>query len=256
MKPKTELLLYQLMWFAEQAFQPTLRNMSESFEGWAYRSGLLRSIQRLEALDLLETQGKSLARVIRLTERGRRLIEGSRDPEEKWGRQWDGIWRLVVFDVPEGERKLRLQLRRRLKELHFGCLQRSVWISADPVDNLAKLLKGARKAPAVLTVMESRVVGGYGGREMAESAWEFERINAAYETYLGFLKRWRKQHSTRSADDWLAEERALWTVALDLDPLLPSALLPKGYLGKKAFRNRRKALPTLLKPHGESATKT
>ena len=41
---------------------------------------------------------------------------------------WDGRWRLVIFDVPEKLRKGRDALREKLKDLGFYELQKSVFI--------------------------------------------------------------------------------------------------------------------------------
>ncbi len=54
MSPKTELLFYHLLWSADALARPTFRNLSESFEGWAYRNGFLQQIARLEKKKLLE----------------------------------------------------------------------------------------------------------------------------------------------------------------------------------------------------------
>ncbi len=140
MKPKTELFLYQLLWTADAAMRPTLRNLDSSFEGWCYRRGLLRQVQRLEQAELLEVKpgSEKLARVGRLTEAGRVQALGGRDPVERWGRPWDRTWRMVMFDLPETERALRTKLRRVLAEQRMGCLQKSVWIAPDPLVDLVE----------------------------------------------------------------------------------------------------------------------
>ncbi|MBM3283264.1 hypothetical protein FJY90_03330, partial [Candidatus Gottesmanbacteria bacterium] len=43
--------------------------------------------------------------------------------------KWDRKWRLVIFDIAEVSRKTRDLLRLKLKELGFGMLQESVWIT-------------------------------------------------------------------------------------------------------------------------------
>ncbi len=45
---------------------------------------------------------------------------------------WDGIWRLVMFDIPERKRIARDALRRKLRELGFKELQKSVFIFPHP----------------------------------------------------------------------------------------------------------------------------
>lgn len=42
--------------------------------------------------------------------------------------QWDGLWRLVVFDIPEEKRKGRNALAGKLRELGFYPLQKSAFI--------------------------------------------------------------------------------------------------------------------------------
>lgn len=43
-------------------------------------------------------------------------------------REWDGKWRIVVFDIPEKLRRRRDALREKLKELGFYELQKSCFI--------------------------------------------------------------------------------------------------------------------------------
>lgn len=48
-------------------------------------------------------------------------------------KQWDGKWRMVIFDVPETRRNARDYLRDTLKGLGFHALQRSAWITPHPI---------------------------------------------------------------------------------------------------------------------------
>lgn len=41
---------------------------------------------------------------------------------------WDGKWRVVLYDIPENLRDLRLELFRKLKHLGFVELQQSVFV--------------------------------------------------------------------------------------------------------------------------------
>ena len=142
MKPKTERLLYLMLWTAESLAHPTWRNVTGSFEGWAYRNGLLRQLARLEREKFLEQRGEALTTVHRLTKKGRMRALGGRDPVERWKRAWDGKWRFALFDVSERDSSVRRALRRFLKANGFGCLQKSVWISPDPVDPFVRGLRG------------------------------------------------------------------------------------------------------------------
>src|ERR1043166_136883 len=117
MSPKTEEFLYHLLWAAESLARPTWRNLTESFEGWAYRTGLRQQLLRLEKARWIERQvAPDGNRLLRLTEAGRLRALGGCDPEVRWRRRWDGRWRLIVFDVPEARRTVRNKLRRYLRE--------------------------------------------------------------------------------------------------------------------------------------------
>jgi hypothetical protein len=108
-KAKTEEFLNLFLWSAEQLTRPTFRNLTDSYEAWAYRNGLLRQIHRLERKRWIEGRsGARSDRLYRLTAQGRLIVLGGRDPEQRWGRHWDGQWRIVLFDVP-----LRKNAQRR-----------------------------------------------------------------------------------------------------------------------------------------------
>ncbi|MBI2593320.1 hypothetical protein HYW44_01600 [Candidatus Daviesbacteria bacterium] len=56
--------------------------------------------------------------------------------------EWDGKWRVVVFDIPEDMRKVRNIFRARLKIWRFTPWQKSVWVSKkDLKDVLRKYIR-------------------------------------------------------------------------------------------------------------------
>src|ERR1035437_10578695 len=59
MQPKTEEFLNLLLWSADLLARPTFRNLTDSYESWAYRNGLLRQVATLEQQQLLERDTKS-----------------------------------------------------------------------------------------------------------------------------------------------------------------------------------------------------
>ena len=58
-------------------------------------------------------------------------------------KKWDGKWRIVIFDIPEKDRRFRSILREHLFNLEFRKLQQSVFVSPYPFEkqiiNLAQL---------------------------------------------------------------------------------------------------------------------
>jgi len=48
--------------------------------------------------------------------------------EIKKPKKWDGMWRLVIFDIPQLRNAQRNAFRGKLIELGFVPLQKSIWI--------------------------------------------------------------------------------------------------------------------------------
>lgn len=247
MKAKTELLLYRLMWLAEKPLRPTYYHLEQSFEGWAYQNGLLNQIQQLEAKGFLEaTQDPASGkRLHRLTEAGRAVAQGGRDPEKAWAQPWDQKWRLFLFDIPEREKSKRRQLTRALAKAGCGCLQGSVWISPVTPPAIESLVAGDDPDCTHLLLLFADSKGRKADAKMAQTAWNFGAIHAAYQQLQAVLDGFSKvaSHLTReSLREWTASENAATRACLRIDPLLPAELLPKDYLGQETWRNRSKIL--------------
>ena len=58
-----------------------------------------------------------------------------RNLELKKQRKWDKTWRMVLFDIPESNRKIRDALRRKLKALGFLEFQKSVFLFPHPCED-------------------------------------------------------------------------------------------------------------------------
>ena len=71
--------------------------------------------------------------------------------------QWDGKWRIVIFDIVENRKVRRDWLRRELWQIGFVRLQNSVWISPYPCEEFISLLKadGGLGASTLFIVADS-----------------------------------------------------------------------------------------------------
>jgi DNA-binding transcriptional regulator PaaX len=56
-------------------------------------------------------------------------------------KRWDGLWRVLIFDIPEKRRKLRDQVRRMLSAMGFMRVQDSVWLYPYDCEDIVTLLK-------------------------------------------------------------------------------------------------------------------
>ena len=248
MKPKTLELLHLLLWASDMAVRPTFRNLTGSFESWAYRNGLAQQLDAMERERWLESKRDAKGeRVHRLTEAGRRLALGPRDPAARWKRRWDGKWRMVLYDIRQTEATLRKRLRRSLTANWFGYLQDSVWVTPDPLSEKLLSLGSSRVDVESLILLEARPCAGEKDSAVVAGAWNFSAINQSYANHANVLdrapresianessaKRWRK---------WFQEEARDWAIAMQLDPLLPTCLHPAGYQGVNAWKRRKRIL--------------
>ncbi len=101
------------------------------------RKSALITIRRLEQKGFIQKGLMEDEICIKLTELGvKKLEEKRRNKKEKallkirmGEERWDRKWRVVIFDIPETNKRIRQALRETLKVLEFWPLQKSVWIS-------------------------------------------------------------------------------------------------------------------------------
>jgi DNA-binding transcriptional regulator PaaX len=207
---------------------------------------MVRQVQALEDAGLINRGGVGPLdeRVVRLTDAGHRVLWGALDPEALWRRRWDGMWRMAMFDVPESRNAMRARIRRNLRDLRFGWLQNSVWLSPDPVSQLMQVLTDERISVESLLFMEGRPAGGETDAELVAGGWDFEKLARLHAVYLKFLETRPRAGRAGKGGGWaawlVAEERA-WREIVRHDPFLPSVLLPRDYAGRAVWEARRKA---------------
>lgn len=101
------------------------------------RKNVAVTIHRLKKRGFIEERLMEDEICIRLTQKGVEELEKrkrkreenrllNRKPTEE---KWDGYFRVVVFDIPENNKRIRNVLRQTLKVLEFNPLQKSVWVS-------------------------------------------------------------------------------------------------------------------------------
>src|SRR3984893_7217278 len=171
-------------------------------------------------------------RSIAMLDEGRaRIFDRGRDA-------WDGIWRTVIYAVPEDSRGERDRVRRTLAWHGFGPLAAATWISPHP------RLETVRDALADLSAtrmdrLESRALSRAADREMAFRCWDLDGLGRDYvELISGYeqlpgaaeLAALPGPEALRRQVELVSSYRALPF----RDPDLPAALLPEGWPGRRA----------------------
>lgn len=101
-----------------------------------------RELKRLQKRGLVEIYERNNKLVARLTDKGKERfvkfdIDNMRVEKPK---NWDGKWRVVIFDIPNTKKKARDLFRRRLKSLGFYSLQESVFVYPFPCTREVEIL--------------------------------------------------------------------------------------------------------------------
>jgi phenylacetic acid degradation operon negative regulatory protein len=151
---------------------------------------------------------------------------------------WDGQWHMVIYSVPETERGLREQLRKKLAWFGFGQFSSAVWLS--PHDRGGLVREAFAAEPTVqLDVFRSRSADSAADRDIARRSWDLEGLDGAYrelhETYSPRLATYRAGQLTGTAA--LVERMNLihdYRRFPFRDPDLPPELLPAGWSGRRA----------------------
>lgn len=201
-------------------------------------------IFRLRREHLLEARKERGRAIYTLTESAQQRLEaGNRRTFETARESWDGLWRILTYNVPERQRSLRDELRKDLIWLGFGQLSVSTWVSPRRVTAYVNSLIRAAGMQRYVHLFEARHVGLAPSLELVNQAWDLQAIAEAYADVLREIRsRWSEQlQSGRTLSDKEAFAERINLVAryqrlLDLDPWLPIELLPSGWIGEEARR--------------------
>jgi phenylacetic acid degradation operon negative regulatory protein len=200
----------------------------------AARSTLTRMVNR----GLLQRRRHGRSMYFGLTERSERIL---RDGERRlWktgavNRDWDGVWTLLGFSLPESWQRQRHELRSQLTWAGFGPLFNGLWIAAGRAET-GEITAGLG-LDAHVRVFHANTVPGTDVDEMIRETWDLDAIAARHSA---FLDRWRSVEAEPGAGplaDPLAVKLRLdsdWLQVIRSDPRLPSAHLPADWPAPEA----------------------
>lgn len=146
--------------------------------------------------------------------------------------EWDGVWRVLSYEIPEKKRELRDRLRREVASWGLGPWHRSFWLTPHPIIVDLKNLVAGKEEQQYIQAFEASHV--FGDREvLIEKVWGKIRLQ---ELYKGLFKQW---HDILSKDmaklDKLSMIVNSYINVIRLDPGLPKELLGKTWIGYEAL---------------------
>lgn len=145
---------------------------------------------------------------------------------------WDGVWRIVSYEIPEKKREMRDRLRREMSGWGLGPWHRSFWLTPHPIiEHLHLLIQGKEEEQYVQAFESSHKLGD---REvLVEKVWGKSKLEAKYKE---LFKRWHEILS-------LKEEKMTkfskvvdqYVALLRIDPGLPKEVAGDQWIGREAY---------------------
>lgn len=124
-------------------FSKILKHYTGQKKGARFNYRVKSVLGRLVAKGLITFEERDGRKYARLTNAGKKVLEleSLKDPKMRKPKRWDKRWRIVIFDIPERRRSIRVRLRRFMEEFGFMRLQDSVWVYPYDCEDLIALAK-------------------------------------------------------------------------------------------------------------------
>lgn len=146
--------------------------------------------------------------------------------------EWDGVWRIISYEIPERKRHLRDRLRREMRGWGLGPWHRSFWMTAHPVIGPLRDLVYGREEEQYIQAFESTHMFG-DIDTMVEKVWGRSKLE---EMYKNLFKEW---HMVLSKDEekLVKMKQVVYSYIRILkdDPGLPPSLVGKKWISVEAF---------------------
>jgi len=222
-KSKTSFGVYQMFRETDQALQ--------EFNYASFK----QILTRLKRQGLIKKRKKYSVLEFEITKLGKKRI-AEIAPGYHQERPWDGYLYLISYDVPEIYHESRNLLRRHLKRSGCALLQESLWFTPyNPRKLLDEFMAEYQIEGTILLSKLGRdgAIGEEGLGELLERVFGLAKLNERYEEFIEEAK--------------LFANNKFFLVAkfqriLKDDPQLPFALLPKYWLGDKAYQLSKKIM--------------
>ncbi len=172
-------------------------------------------------------------------------LEAIKQPQEE---DWDQRWHLVIFDIPESKRKLRDSFRTLLKDIGFGMLKSSVWVSPrNHAEIIKRFIKRYKVEEYVFQLETVANDSTYQLNLFVRQCWDWKQLERQYEQFIVLGERMLNMlRLEQRANSRFLAKRAVFSYAetVKTDPRLPDTIAPHTRLARRAHE-----LYTKLRPY-------
>ena len=112
--------------------------------GKRFKDQTLTTLSRLAKEGLIKFEKRGGKRYARITEKGRKVLAlelQKKALQAQAKKRWDRRYRIVIFDIAEVRRSIRIRLREAMRAAGFVRLQDSVWVYPYDCEDFTALLK-------------------------------------------------------------------------------------------------------------------
>jgi len=168
----------------------------------------------------------------------------------------DERWFVLSFSVPEEDRAVRHQLKRRLKWIGCGSVAGALWIGpAHLVEEAEEIVADLDLVGRVTVFMVDELRGATEPRVAVARWWDLAAIRALHDE---FLSAHEDSPGKFRADPTPHHAFRIWTLALDawrpitgIDPGLPASVMPEDWPGARSIPLFLELRQLLERPAGE-----
>lgn len=229
-----------------QVFSKSYENMYGSVPSKFKRKNFNHLIWRSLKTNYIEKTIKNGEVYLRITSKGVNKVKKDFPLLQMQKIKWDNKWRLIFFDIEEIHKLRREGLRKKLKELGFGMLQKSVFITPhDFTKDLLEFLEsyGLKDCVYVIEVPDLNIYAG-NIKELVNRIWDLDKLNQKYKELVEKIVRYdlttkgdriqelnglKEGSKNLSGDDMCNSIYKEYLAILMRDPFLPKELLPEDW---------------------------
>lgn len=158
--------------------------------------------------------------------------------------EWDGLWRVISYEIPEKKREIRDRLRREMRGWGLGPWHRSFWLTPHPIIiDLRNLILGKEEEKYFQAFESTHVFGDL--NILVEKVWKKSELE---KKYRDLFKKWHEVLSAQKPnEEKLIDVISSYVELLRLDPGLPEGLIGKKWIGLEAYHIFKEIKEILLR---------
>jgi len=152
----------------------------------------------------------------------------------------DERWFVLSFSVPEEDRAVRHQLKRRLKWIGCGSVAGALWIGpAHLVTEAEEIVEDLDLVGRVTVFMVDELRGATEPRVAVARWWDLDTIRALHDDFLdahkSSLDAFRVDPTPRNAFRTWTRALDAWRPITGIDPGLPASVMPEDWPGARSI---------------------